>query len=272
MVKKDIKIIPFENIEYEFQKLLAESLDKTTEAANSISARVIGDFAKEHNLKSHDSWEWFGPQLLAHLASYRLPSTQNISARQFLDLNVLGKSREMGLWRFITKASRSKIMSKQTQPECLPYCALVPLYMAAQKKFNNIPYSVWVRHEVRYLVDPILWEAISYDLPADVVRELQPQKLVEIRDLGLSVPGKPPRNAKTYHNLSRIEHTMLGGLPLYLKAMLTQIWVAHPDNRHQYMILDPRDWDATPAPLVSSSVFANQTAKQERQFSYDAPW
>jgi hypothetical protein len=266
MVKKDIKTIPFENIEFEYQNLLADV------SGGDASSTIVEDFVKLHKLRNQETWEWLGPQLLAHLASYRLPSTQNISARQFLDLNVLGKPRELGIWRFITKVSRSKVMGKQTLPESLPYCALVPLYMAAQKKFNNIPYGVWVRNEVKHLVDQLLWDAVSYDLPADVARELQPQKLVEIRDLGLSVPGKSPRNPKTYHSLSRIEQTALGGMPLYLKAMLTQIWVAHPENRHQYMILDPRNWDATPAPLVSSSVFVAEPKQQEKTFSYDAPW
>ena len=291
-MKKDIKEIPFHIIELSYSSRYAETLGPIgakrleekdpvyLEFANGISARVNADVVIEFEaaFKIATLWEWLGPQLLAHLATYRLPSTQNISARQFLDLNVLGNPRELGIWRFLTKVTRSKIMGKQTLAANLPYCGLVPLYMAAQKKYNNVPYSAWVRDEVKHIVDTELWESISYDIPTEVLATLTPQKLIELREKGLSVPGKPSRNPKTYHNLVGIRDSELARMPRYLKAMLTQIWVAHPDNRHQYMILDPRDWDSMPAPLVSSSIFARSGSptsdgpKQERQFSYDAPW
>jgi hypothetical protein len=37
--------------------------------------------------------------------------------------------------------------------------------------------------------------------------------------------------------------------------MLTQIWLAHPTIRNEYMVLDPVNWDNVPQPLVSNDIF-----------------
>jgi hypothetical protein len=37
--------------------------------------------------------------------------------------------------------------------------------------------------------------------------------------------------------------------------MLSQIWVAHPENRTKYMVLDPLNWDRVPPPLIETDIF-----------------
>jgi len=49
--------------------------------------------------------------------------------------------------------------------------------------------------------------------------------------------------------------TELGTVPKLVTTMLTQIWVAHPSLRTEYMILDPNNWDKMPEPLVGSEIF-----------------
>lgn len=36
--------------------------------------------------------------------------------------------------------------------------------------------------------------------------------------------------------------------------MLTQVWVAHPSLRNEYMVLDPVNWDQMPEPLIPTEL------------------
>ena len=47
--------------------------------------------------------------------------------------------------------------------------------------------------------------------------------------------------------------------------MLCQIWLAHPQHRTEYMILDPNNWDTIPAPLIETDLIKTTT-------SSDVPW
>jgi hypothetical protein len=48
-------------------------------------------------------------------------------------------------------------------------------------------------------------------------------------------------------------------VPELAQTMIAQIWCAHPSNRTKYMVLDPKNWDAIPAPLISSDIFGSGT-------------
>ncbi len=249
VVLHDIADIPFEEIEKEL------GIDVTAETEE----QVLVDFIKRYNLGS--SWKWLGPQLLAHLATYNVSNAYEeglIDPLTFLKINVKNHPRERGLWRLITRVTRSKWMTKQTDKEHLPYCALVPLYMAAQKKFNNVPYSAWSILGLQYIVDHALYKAMLPSIGWPNQTTLDKQELIEIRNRGLEYASKDGSvksyNPETYHMLRKLSDTILQGLPSYAVAMLTQIWCAHPSNRHQYMILNPWNWDEMPEPLISTQV------------------
>lgn len=52
--------------------------------------------------------------------------------------------------------------------------------------------------------------------------------------------------------------------------MLAQIWVAHPDNRTKYMVLDPLNWDRVPPALIQVEVLEPRTSQVE--YTSDLPW
>ena len=238
---------------------------------------AVVEFVTRYDIVS--AWSWLGPQLMALLASYRLPEKVEGKYRghDFLSLNIdPSNPRDMGIYRFVAKVARGKVMSKHTDPDHLPYCALVPLFLAAQKKFHNVPFSDWSVDGLQYVVDKDMYAAMTCDpMPPGITTE----ELIAIRDLGLQYTSKAKGSMGqvksyspiTYHQLTGITDTAIGKLPKYAKAMVTQIWCANPANRHKYMVLDPWSWDNIPQPLISHSVYYPQHTTTPSQLGKN-PW
>jgi hypothetical protein len=134
------------------------------------------------------------------------------------------------------------------------------------KKYQGVQYSHWdITHKTN-LVDKNLLEAMCWqpdgnsDLKAGLANfGLRKDRLLELRQQGLTLKqgkdagvAKPPTSAWC---LRGMQNTELADVPKLVGTMLTQIWVAHPSLRTEYMILDPQSWDTMPEPLVTSDVF-----------------
>jgi hypothetical protein len=48
-------------------------------------------------------------------------------------------------------------------------------------------------------------------------------------------------------------NSQIHSLPKLVQIMVCQTWCAHPNNRTQYMVLNPLDWDNLPEPLIQTS-------------------
>lgn len=246
IIKQDINELPFEYI------------NNDREAAESLQPE---EFIKRYQLKT--SWSWLGPQLLAHLGSYTLPEKNEqgkYDGEEFMFKNLNKNSREQGLWRLLNETTRSGLMrDSQTSKIGLPVCSLVPLYLAAQKMFNKVKYSSWVN--IKHVVDPKLYEAITILGECSIPNI---DRLIEIRQIACN--GVSP--SKTYR-LIDVQSTELANLSIFTKHMLLQTWVAHPTNRHEYMILDPCNWDSMPKPLLSTDIMITQDIPTTAN---DLPW
>jgi hypothetical protein len=64
--------------------------------------------------------------------------------------------------------------------------------------------------------------------------------------------------AKSTWSLTGIQDTEIGHLPKITQTILTQCWLAHPELRTPYMILDLENWDNLPKPLVSNEIFKQE--------------
>ncbi len=217
-IRQDIETLPFEEI---------------------TSPAAVEEFVANYHIKT--SWEWFGPQLLAYLARYTL--VDSMDGMDYLIKNVKGKPREEGLYLLLMSPRSSLTNTRQTDRVMLPYCSLVPLYMAAQKMYNDVPYSKW--SNVSKLVDSSLYAAMTSP-PHDMDRE----EILRIREQGL----KETENPATAFRLTGVKNTVLGQYGAYARAIIAQIWCAHPTNRHRYMILNCNDWDDIPEPLISTNL------------------
>lgn len=241
IIKHDIASLPWEEVKDEATAL---------------------EFVARYHIKK--AWSWLGGQLLAHLGKYKLPERDEnglYDGTAFMRLNVGKDPREMGIWTMLHKLQRSHFMGPQTEPEHIQVCALVPIYLAAQKKFNGVPYEVWTN--LQHVVDRRLYEAmLAPELPA-----MTKDEIMEVRAAGLK-----DHSPVTYHSLIGIGHTPIGKLPKLAQCMVTQIWCAHPANRHEFMILDPYNWDNMPEKLVDDATVKVELTPPVSQKLDDIPW
>ena len=209
--------------------------------------------------------EWFMPQLIAHISQFRVTreidqetGEISFSPKKLLRENMGGNPWNQGIYYLCMHSLRGDIIKGQYKAPGVDYCCLVPLLLLPFKKLHNIEYSLWVRDELRHVLDPKLLEAVEYKDETQYVTE----EIIEIRDRGLLVKTgnkagsirNPSTTFKLYGNVG------LGDMPWLHQVMKTQIWCAHPSNRHQYMILDPANLDNVPEPLVSTEVLFGDTS------------
>lgn len=247
--KLDIRLFPFQ----ECSKLAGSELEL---------------WAKEHNLSGYNTWML--PQMQAHFGSFKVVQKENgLYDPKLLMKDNLSSEWDIGLWKVVTKLKRSALVKSQLHPNYSEYSALVPLILSGLKKFKNIPYSKWDKEGLAFTMDSALYEAATYtDYP-----KLTKDELLLIREIGLTTKSgskmgeiKKPTSSWC---LTGVQNTALGLVPKLTGTMLTQIWVAHPTIRNEYMILDPQDWDRMPEALISSEVLV---AKNKEVSEEKLPW
>lgn len=238
-----------------------------------LNSSQLEDKAKEHAITAFNSWML--PQIMAHLAEYTLvrDSEGLVDPQETAKKNIVS-DWDIGLWKVLTRLKRGSLVRAQSSPEFVNYSAIVPLYMAAQKRFNNVPYRSWKLDLSCKLVDENLLEAMLWSERYD----LSTSRLLEIRQQGLTTKsgarmGSIAKPTSSWC-LKGIRDTELGAAPKLVSTMLAQIWVAHPSLRTEYMILDPYNWDRMPEPLITQDIFRHDDAKKflAKEDKEDLPW
>lgn len=237
-----------------------------------LNETEMEELAEKHNLKVYNSWML--PQMVAFFGSFKVSHSLG---SELYDPKLLGRDNigtdpwRVGIWRVATKLRRSALVKAQNNAQYAGYSALVPLVLAGIKKFQNVNYMQWNREGLEHMVDKGLFEAMTCILPEN----LSTTEIIEAREIGLQI--KSGARAGESHNplsawkLSGVKNTALAGLPALATTMLAQIWVAHPSLRSKYMVLDPRDWDKMPQPLIGSEVVHNGSSKSSTT-SIEIPW
>lgn len=237
--------------------------------AADLSPSELEEWALSRSVLSYNSWML--PQILFHYGAWAVTKLDDSTycPKELIRSNLGSDAWELGLWRVVNKLKRSSLVKSQINPQFSEYSALVPLILAGLKKYQGIKYSQWSLEGLDYVVDPKLYEAMAYtDYP-----DLSNDELMFIRTQGLTTKSGPNagsvKKSTSSWCLTGVKDTALGKAPALVGTMLTQIWVAHPSIRHPNMILDPKDWDNMPTPLVASEVFKT-TVKSTT--ASDLPW
>jgi hypothetical protein len=213
---------------------------------------------------------WALPQALAYIGKWTPQKTTEgeydavATVRKGISECELGSEWAKGLLYYLISHPRGLIIPtgfKATSPEMLPYSALVPLFLAAFKKYQGVKYSKWIN--IKSVVDKDLYNAMMSEPPSYTADET-----LSLRELGSTV--KTGDKAGTVKNpISTTTITTTGvqefdDLPRLAKIMLTQVWLAHPSFRHEYMVLDPNNWDSMPKSLISTDIMPkNNSSKAE---------
>jgi len=206
------------------------------------------------------------PQALAYVGNWSLVRTDGkldlkATIKQGIKACDLGSEWASGLIFYLITSPRGLIIPtglKATSSQMLPYSALVPLIMAAFKKYKNIPYNDWTN--INHVVDPDLYASMTTATP-----HFTSEELLELRVLGSTVKtgdkAGTVKNPMTCTSLVKTGVDEFDQLPRLTKIMLTQCWLAHPAFRHEYMVLDPSDWDNIPKSLIDIEVLNKPSTK-----------
>jgi len=216
------------------------------------------------------------PQIIAHIGNRLVRWSEVMTAEGKIDgRKVLSQAFdfsndwEKGLYLFLMLDSRSPYLSTQYKGESKAYCALVPLILYAFKLNQKIRYSQWDSDTLHWVVNKSLCNAMRWDQPIPSRTEL-----LVAREFGLTYQSGAKmgqqRNPQSTYRLFATKGKALEGCPDLVGTMLTQIWCAHPQNRTQYMVLDPHNWDRMPTPLITENIFSKSA--QVDSGSADLPW
>ena len=237
------------------------------------SKDVLLEAAKQTQIKQKSGW--LLPQLLADWAQLPLETEGGvINCKQTLLKHLENDLTRQAQHRVLVYLNRGDILDKQTTEQNRNYSTLVPLIMSAHKKYNGVSYESWRGAKYLELVVPkLLLEAMQSGELYGECCGLGPDQLLQIRDEGLMVKSGAAegqmRSPLTTWQLVGVTHPLVKQLPKLAQTMLTQIWCAHPQQRTEYMILDPQNWDLMPTPLISTELFMGQEPTTEPKYPWD---
>lgn len=204
-------------------------------------------------------YTWLLPQLVAHYGTWTLAYTAEGQIDCLATVKENCRDAKSRAFYMLSRIKRSLLIATQTKSP--DYATLTPLIMMGQKRMAGVDYETWrSATNLQWIVEPRLLEAIMLDAEdLSVCNSLGSDRLLEIQTQGLTTKtGKTAgskKPAKSTWSLSGIQDTEIGHLPKLTQTILTQCWLAHPELRTPYMILDLQNWDQMPKPLVSNDIF-----------------
>jgi hypothetical protein len=257
-----------------FKKQEIHSLDFTgTEGMNLEAWETWADTMNLSHLHT-----WLLPQLVAWYGNWTLVyDGDKIDCLGSIKHNCPDpKSRAFYM---LSRVKRALLVATQTKsPE---YATLTPLIMMGLKRMKGVNYESWRNSTgLQYILEPRLFSAmILSDADLSIIGSLGSDRLKEIQVQGLTTKsGKTAgsmKPAKSTWSLTGIQDTEIGHLPKLTQTIITQCWLAHPELRTPYMILDLENWDSMPQPLVSNEIFKavpEQQPNKSREVADVLPW
>jgi len=258
-----------------FRKQEINSLDFT--GTENMNVEAWETWADTMNL-SH-LHQWLLPQLVAWYGSWNLQYTAEGQVDGLATVLANTPDPKQKAFYILSRIKRSLLVPIMTKSP--DYGTLTPLILMGQKRMKGVPYEVF-RNSVglQYLLEPRLCTAVclgSEDL--EVCGGLGSSRLLEIQKQGLTTKsGKTAgsiKPARSTWSLSGIQDTEIGHLPKLTQTILTQCWLAHPELRTPYMILDLENWDNMPQPLVTNDIFKavqTQQPTKTKELADVLPW
>ena len=223
---------------------------------------------------------WLLPQLVAWYGSWTLVKDSSGTIDGLATVKHNCRDAQSRAFYMLSRIKRSTLIATQTKfPE---YATLTPLVLLGQKRIRGIDYETWRNASgLEWILEPRLLEAVLLD--GEVLQNvcnLGSDRLLEIQAQGLTTKsGKTAgtkKPAKSTWSLSGIQDTELGNVPKLTQTILTQCWLAHPELRSPYMILDLQNWDNMPKPLITNDIFKSEPihvpTKTVREMAEVMPW
>jgi hypothetical protein len=257
-----------------FKKQELHSLDFT--GTEGMNLEAWETWAESMNLSHLHTW--LLPQLVAWYGNWTLVYQDDV-----IDCVATVKHNcpdpKSRAFYMLSRIKRSLLVAQQTKnPD---YATFTPLIMMGQKRMKGLDYESWkCSSGLQYILEPRLFSAIVLapedleicaSLGSDRLREIQVQGLTT--KSGKTAGSQKP--AKSTWSLTGIQDTEIGHLPKLTQTIITQCWLAHPELRTPYMILDLENWDNMPKPLVSNEIFKQEPEQKPirtKEVAEVLPW
>ena len=241
------------------------------------------------NLEDWETWAesvslshlhgWLLPQLVAWYGNWTLVYDEHSNYDCLATIKKNCPDPKSRAFYMLSRIKRSLLVPIMTKAP--DYGTLTPLILMGLKRMQGINYETWRNSSgLQYMLEPRLFSALvlsSEDL--QVVGGLGSDRLLEIQKQGLTTKtGKTAgsiKPARSTWSLSGLQDTELGHLPKLTQTILTQCWLAHPELRTPYMILDLQDWDRMPQPLTTNDIFKavqTQQPTKTKELAAVLPW
>lgn len=247
-------------------KASGESVTDTTKLNNGIFASSAVNIQECFDSFCNDHGYVFGEleelqeQLMAGYANHSLVFRTNGSVDLAATWNELDAERKGAV---LMSAMYVSVFTKQKKTKA-KIGPLVPLYFAAHKQYNNVPYSKFlVQENFNYFVNfmsPALLAMVQFsltekgqeffsDYPEDYSSVIAPLRK------NLFVWGGQQKDYRTFDKASKLRENGLDPkTPGYAVHVALQSWAAYPGNwkdtfNEKYALLNPLDWDTPPEPI-----------------------
>lgn len=256
---------PPEEVVIDSQKIVRQVRDK-----------LVSDWIQRNQIPqklSHFPYQW-----MSYFATWRPikvgelycpEATFNHNVVEPQDMFALGSV----LLARVKRSEFFKNAPKGSQQYKSPINPLVPVVLAAFKRYHNIPYMQWDLKTINKLENDDIAELVGCKVP-----QLSEAEILALRNTALT-PKSGPRTGKTDNpatsaNLYHLTGTAIAHLPKLAKYIVLQTWAAHPQHRDPYAICDLENWDHKPEPLATCDVFVQDIpTKQIAPKKYaDLPW
>ena len=220
--------------------------------------------------------QWLLPQLVAWYGSWTLVLDENSNYDCLATVKRNCSDPKSRAFYMLSRVKRSLLVPIMTKSP--DYGTLTPLILMGLKRMQGINYETFRGSTgLQYLLEPRLLDAVvltTEDL--ETCNSLGSNRLLEIQKQGLTTKtGKTAgsiKPAKSTWSLSGIQDTEIGHLPKLTQTILTQCWLAHPELRTPYMILDLQNWDSMPQPLVTNDIFKAVQTQPKQELADVLPW
>ena len=198
--------------------------------------------------------QWLLPQLVAWYGSWTLVYDEHSNYDCLATVKLNCSDPKSKAFYMLSRVKRSLLVAQQTKTP--DYASLTPLILMGLKRMQGINYETFrTSSGLQYMLEP---------------------RLLEIQKQGLTTKtGKTAgsmKPARSTWSLSGIQDTEIGHLPKLTQTILTQCWLAHPELRTPYMMLDLQNWDSMPQPLVTNDIFKAVQTQPKQELADVLPW
>lgn len=274
IVNNTIESLPFADLATSCDAAKEKAIETNQNIADAVEA-LVDEFAAKFGIKSKS---WVYPQLIARVGKWTLKRSESgkFSARDLLRDNCKDHPFDKGVYYFLS--SNGRFLAKQYDAAGREYCALVPLILSAHKKMNDIKYTEWDKPEL--LVNEKLLEAMETDYLNYTKEEIHQFRVIGLTIKSGARAGEVKSPVSTY-GLNGLPKTITrngvemegpGALPSLARMMVCQTWCAHPQNRSHYMILDSKNWDIVPPPLVDDILMVEDKVPTKPRRDLESVW